>query len=118
MTTTISMLVIDLAKGSFQVCAVAADVRRIEIEPDDLGDLLLEQRVVRDLEPAQKVRLETVRREIDSLDRFHFRLTGSDAPDARRQDAYRFGHRRAAPLRRIGRGLPHGLGDHPQPRLA
>ena len=31
---------------------------RIEVKPDDLGDLLLEHRVVRHLEPAHEVRLQ------------------------------------------------------------
>ena len=37
------------------------------------------------------------------------------APHARRRDAHRFGHQRAAPVRGIGRGLLHGLRDHLQP---
>ena len=74
--------------------------RRVEIEPHDLGHLLLEQRVVRDLELPQNVRLQPG--------------IGPDAPDARRRDAHCLGHRGAAPVGGIGRGLPHRLGDHLQ----
>ena len=34
-------------------------LRRIEVKSDDIGDFLLEHRVVRHLEPARQVRLET-----------------------------------------------------------
>ena len=76
-------------------------IRRIEIEADDLSDLLLEHRVVRDLEPFHDVRLEP--------------RIGPDAPNARRRNPDRLGHRRAAPVRGIGRRLLHGLRDHLQP---
>ena len=33
-------------------------VRRVEVEPDDIGDLLLEHRIVRDLEALRDMRLE------------------------------------------------------------
>jgi hypothetical protein len=34
-------------------------VRRVEIQPDDLGDLSLEHRIIRDLEPLRDMRFET-----------------------------------------------------------
>ena len=79
-------------------------VRRIEIEANDLGHLLLEHRVVRDLEALHDMRLET--------------CIGPDAPDARGRYAHRLRHRRAAPVRGIGRRLLHGLRDHLQSDLA
>ena len=33
-------------------------VRRVEIQPDDLGDLSLEHRIIRDLEPLREMRLQ------------------------------------------------------------
>ena len=78
-------------------------VRWIEVEADDLGDLLLEHRVVRDLEPLHDMRLQPG--------------IGPDAPHARRRDAHRLGHRRAAPVRGVVRRLLHGLRDHLQPDL-
>jgi hypothetical protein len=103
-------------------------VRRVEVEADDLGDLLLEfegsgfdpgdqiprERVVRDLEPLHDMRLQPVRRAIDPPDRWLSRLTHPYAPHARRRYAHRLGHRRAAPVRGIGRRLLHGLDDHLQ----
>jgi hypothetical protein len=76
---------------------------RIEVKSDDIGDFLLEHRVVRHLEPARQVRLETG--------------FCPDAPHARRRNAHRLGHRGAAPVRGIGRGLLHRRGDHLQPGL-
>ena len=43
---------------------------------------------------------------------------GPDAPDARGRYAHRLRHRRAAPVRGIGRRLLHGLRDHLQSDLA
>jgi hypothetical protein len=34
-------------------------IRRVEVKPDDFGDLSLEHRIVRDLEPLRDMRLET-----------------------------------------------------------
>jgi len=79
-------------------------IRRIEIEADDLGDLFLEQRVVRDLEPFHDVRLQPG--------------IGPYAPHAGGRYTHRFCHRGAAPMRGIGRGLLHGLRDHLQPDLS
>ncbi len=76
-------------------------IRRVEVKPDNIGDLLLEQRVVRNLEALHDMRLQTG--------------IGPDAPHARGRDTHRFGHQRAAPVRGIGRRLLHGLCDHPQP---
>lgn len=78
-------------------------VRRIEVEADDLGDLLLEHRVVRHLETFCQVRLET-----------GFR---PNAADARRRDAHRLGHQGSAPVRGIGRAFLHSLCDHLEVRL-
>ena len=78
-------------------------IRRIEIEADDLSDLLLEHRVVRDLEPLHDMRLQPGIRPYP--------------PDARRRYAHRLGHRRATPVRGIGRRLLHGLRDHLQPNV-
>ena len=78
-------------------------IRRVEVEPDDVGDLLLKHRVVRDLEPLHDMRLQPGIRPYP--------------PDARRRYAHRLGHRRAAPVRGIGRRLLHGLRDHLQPDL-
>lgn len=78
-------------------------VRRVEVEADDLGDLLLEHRVVRDLEALHDMRLQPG--------------IGPDAPHARSRNSHRLCHRRAAPVRGIGRGLLHGLRDHLQPDL-
>ena len=79
-------------------------VRRIEIEADDLGDLLLEHRVVRDLEPFHDMRLQPG--------------IGPYAPHARGRDTHRPGHRRAAPVRGIGRRFLHSPRDHLQPDLS
>ena len=75
-------------------------VRRIEVKSDDIGDLLLEHRVARHLEPAHEVRLQASLR--------------PDAADARRRNARRLGHQGAAPVGGIGRGLLHRPGDHLQ----
>jgi len=45
------------------------------------------------------------------------RFTRPDPPHARRRYAHRLGHRRAAPVRGVGRGLLHGLRDHLRPDL-
>jgi len=78
-------------------------IRRVEVEPDDVGDPILEQRDVRDLEPLHDVRLQTGIRPY--------------APHAPRRNAHRLGHHRAAPVRGIGRRLLHGLRDDFQPDL-
>ena len=67
-------------------------IRRIEIEANDLGDLLLEHRVVRDLEPLHDMRLQPG--------------IGPDAPDARGRYAHRLRHHRAAPVRGIWAASP------------
>ena len=72
--------------------------RRIEVKPDNIGDFLLELRVIRDLEALDEMRLQAGLR--------------PDAPDTRRADAYRLGHRRTAPVRRIGRLLGGRLGQN------
>lgn len=72
-------------------------------KPNDLGDFLLEQWVVRYLEPARDMRLQSRRR--------------PDASHTRRRDPHRFGHHRAAPVGGVGRSPPHGLRDHRQPCL-
>ena len=78
-------------------------VRWIEIEANDLGNLLLKHRVVRDLEALHDVRLQPG--------------ISPDAPHARSRDTHRLGHRRAAPVRGVRRCLLHGLRDHLQPDL-
>ena len=78
-------------------------VRRVQVEPDDIGHLLLELRVVRDLEPAHKVRLQAG--------------LGPDAPHARRADAHLGRHRSPAPVRRVRRRLVGRLRQHLEPDL-
>ena len=76
-------------------------VRWVEIKPDDIGDLLLEHRVVRHLESLHDMRLQP-------------RL-GPYPPYARRRNPHRLGHQRAAPMGGIGRRPLYGLGDYLQP---
>ncbi len=76
-------------------------VGRIEVKPDDIGDLLLELWVIRDFEPLCEMRF-----------RASFRLY---AADARWRNAHGFGHQRPARVRCIGWGFLHRLGDHLQP---
>ena len=78
-------------------------IRRVEVEADDLGDLLLEHRVVRYLEAPHDMRLQPG--------------IGPDASHTGSRNTHRLGHRRAAPVRGIRRGLLHGLRDHLQPDL-
>jgi hypothetical protein len=78
-------------------------VRWIEIEADDLGNLLLEHRVVRDLEALHDMRPQPG--------------LCPDAAHARRRNPDRLGHQRTTPVRGIARALLHGLRDHPQPDL-
>ena len=78
-------------------------IRWVEVKADDLRDLLLEHRVVRDFEPFHDMRLET--------------RIGPDAPNTRGRYAHRRRHHRAAPVRSIGRRLLHSLRDHLQPDL-
>ena len=79
-------------------------IRWAEVMADDLGDLTLEHRVVRDCEPFHDMRLET--------------RAASDAPNARGRYAHRRRyHHRAAPMRGIRRRLLHSLRDHLQPDL-
>jgi len=78
-------------------------VRRIEVEPDDLGDLLLEHRVVRDLEALCQMGLQACVRPYPAHDRG--------------RNAHRVSHRRAAPVRGIGRRFLNGLRDHLQANL-
>ena len=73
-------------------------VRRVEVEPDDLGNLLLEHRVVRDLEALCQMGLQACVRPY--------------LAHARGRNAHRVSHRRAAPVRGIGRCFLHGLRDH------
>ncbi len=77
-------------------------VRRIEIQPDDIADLLDEQRIARTFEGARPVRLQRERL--------------PDAPHRGPAEATRLGQRARTPLRRIhGRGLQRrrqGVFDH------
>lgn len=78
-------------------------IRRVEVEPDNVCDLLLQHRVVRDLETLHDMRLQPGLR--------------PDAAHARRRNPDRLSHRRAAPVRGVRRGLLHSLRDHLQPDL-
>lgn len=78
-------------------------IRWVEVKADDLGDFLLEHRVVRGLERLHDMRLETCIR--------------PDAPDTGGRYAHRRRHHRAAPVRGIRRRLLHSLRDHLQPDL-
>ena len=84
-------------------------VRRVHVEPDDVGDLLLELRVVGELEAAHQMRLQPASAQM--------RCTELDwlMPTA-------CGHRRAAPMRRRRRRLVRRLGQHllrsPRPSAA
>ena len=70
-------------------------VRRAHVETHDVGNLLLEVRIVRDLERVDPVRLETG--------------LAPDPSDTRRADPGRLGHRCAAPVRRVRRRLRRRL---------
>jgi len=78
-------------------------IRRVHVEPDDIGHFLLEPRVVRYLEAAHKVRLQAG--------------LGPDAPHARRADAHLGRHRSPAPVCRVRRRLVRGLREHFEPDL-
>ena len=73
-------------------------VRRAHIEANDVGNFLLEMRIVRDLERVDPVRFEP-------------RLA-PDSSHARRADPGRRRHRRAAPVRGVCRRLLRRLGQH------
>lgn len=78
-------------------------VRRVEIEADNFGNLLLEHRGVPDLEALHDMRLQPG--------------IGPDAPHARSRDTHCLSYRRAAPVRGRRRCLLHGLREHLQPDL-
>ncbi len=73
-------------------------VRRVQIEADDIGDLLLELRVVGDLERLDEMRLEAG--------------LGPDAPHAGRADPHLGRHGSPAPVRRVRGRLVGRLGQH------
>lgn len=75
----------------------------IEVEADDLGDLLLEHRIIRDLEATCQVRLEPRLR--------------PDTSHARWRNAHCLGHQGPAPVCGIGRSFLHRLRDHLEARL-
>src|SRR5712691_3115551 len=72
-------------------------LRRVEVEPDDVCELLAEARVVGKLERLDPMGLETVR--------------VPDPLHARRADALRLGHRATAPVRLTGRRRLRGRCD-------
>ena len=72
-------------------------VRRVQVEPHDIDDFLLEVRIVRDLELGRAMWLQA-------------RLA-PDAPNTRRADADGLRHRRSAPVRGIARGFARCLLD-------
>ena len=74
--------------------------RRIDIEPDDVGQLGGKLGVARALEGAQSVRLQFVR--------------PPDALHRAQRDAHRLGHRPAGPMGRLGRRCAAGQRHHPR----
>jgi hypothetical protein len=73
-------------------------IRRIHVEPDDIGDFLLELWLVRYLEPAYQVRLQAG--------------FGLDALPARVADSRYSRHRPLALVRRVRRHLARRPGQH------
>src|SRR5215475_5317515 len=72
-------------------------IRRVHVEPDDVGHLLFEPWIARYLEPAYQMRLEPG--------------FGPDTAHARGADPHRSRHRTAAPVRRVRRQFAARLGQ-------